>query len=215
MAKGSIFISYGHRDMTPIHWVDRLKLYFAPLRQKEPVHIWDDSKIGVGRNYRKAIKSALDQATFAILIVGPAFLKSSFIMKEELPPLLEGAERGKVKVYPLVVKRCRYRQSILEPYRAYNDLKKPLQSLKAKDRNEILNKLCIRVDKDFKRARAKNATRRNAGLLRCLGGAFSQTDSGSRSQVSEVHQTHSMQGGLSQSGPWLCKNGPLHLIRTV
>ncbi len=34
MPMTSLFLSYGHRDMAPINWVERLKLYLAPIRQR-------------------------------------------------------------------------------------------------------------------------------------------------------------------------------------
>src|SRR5882762_9274750 len=106
MPGNALFISYGHRDMEPINWLDRLKLYLAPLRRQELVDIWDDSGIRAGSEWRKEIETELKRATSAILLVGPGFLASEFIAAHELPLLLKAAKIRGTKIYPLVVGYC-------------------------------------------------------------------------------------------------------------
>ena len=89
----ALFISYGHDDMDPTNWVERLKLYLAQSRRKD---VWDDSMIGAGSDWRREITAALSRATSAVLIVGPAFLASEFIAKTELPPLLDAAATARL-----------------------------------------------------------------------------------------------------------------------
>ncbi len=146
----ALFISYGHRDMEPINWVERLKLYLAPLRRKELVDIWDDSRIGVGSEWRREIRAALDRVTSAILVIGPGFLASDFIARVELPSLLEAAERRGAKIYPLVVGYCAYTGSVLEKYQAFNDPDVPLEALAPSEQNKILNGLSLAVDADLR-----------------------------------------------------------------
>jgi hypothetical protein len=113
----SLFISYAHRDMEQINWLERLTLYLAPLREHGDVEIWADSKLEAGDHWRKEIDAALQRATAAILLVGPRFLESNFIAKVELPKLLDSARKGGTRIYPLVVGYCGYNRSKLEPYR--------------------------------------------------------------------------------------------------
>jgi hypothetical protein len=80
----NLFISYAHRDMAPTHWLDRLKVYLAPLRTSN-VAIWDDSNIPPGAKWRQNIEVALTTADAAILLVGPGFFASEFITSVELP----------------------------------------------------------------------------------------------------------------------------------
>lgn len=150
MPTTALFISYSHRDMEPINWVERLKLYLAPLRRKELVDIWDDSRIGVGSEWRREIRAALDRATSAILVIGPGFLASDFIAREELPLLLEAAERRGAKIYPVIVAYCAYKRSVLEKYQTFNDPDMPLEALTPAEQNKILNDLSLAVDADLR-----------------------------------------------------------------
>jgi hypothetical protein len=141
----NLFISYAHRDMTPIHWLDRLKVYLAPLRTSY-VDIWDDSRIAPGANWRRSIETALAKADAAILLVGPNFFASQFITDVELPSLLSAAESGGRKVFPLVVGYCMYSTSVLGPFQSFNDPNNPMEALVLADQNKSLNALCIAVD---------------------------------------------------------------------
>jgi hypothetical protein len=150
----ALFISYGHRDMEPVNWVERLKLYLAPLRRQELVDVWDDSMIRAGSEWRREIGAALDRATATILVVGPGFLASDFIAQQELPSLLEAAEGRGAKIYPLVVGYCAYKLSVLEKYQAFNDPDKPLEALTPAEQNKILNGLSLAVDEDLRHGQA-------------------------------------------------------------
>ena len=146
----SLFISYAHRDMQPTDWLDRLKLYLAPLRDRQTVEVWHDGKIGVGNKWRAEIESALQRATAAILLVGPGFLESTFISKVELPTLLDSVQGRGAQIYPLVVGYCAYERSVLEPYQAFNDPEKPLEAHPLAEQNKWLNDLSRKVDTDLR-----------------------------------------------------------------
>jgi hypothetical protein len=138
--------------MTPIHWLDRLRRYLAPLRGNDLVEIWDDSRIGAGSDWRAEIDTALQRATAAILLVGPDFLASDFIASKELPVLLDASKRRGTKLYPLVVGYCGYTRSVLEPYQAFNDPNVPLEALSTADQNKVLNDISMAVDEALRHA---------------------------------------------------------------
>jgi hypothetical protein len=154
MLGNALFISYGHLDMKPTNWLERLKLYLAPLRRHEVVEEWDDLKILPGSQWREEIRDAIERATSAILLVGPAFLASEYIANDELPPLLAKARNRGSKVYPLVVGYCGYKQSVLESYQAFNDPDFPLESLTNADQNKLLNQVSLTVDRDLRHHQA-------------------------------------------------------------
>ena len=78
----SVFISYGHADMDPVSWIDRLRLYLGQNRHEGGIEIWDDSRIDAGAEWRQSIGTALHHCKAAILLVGPAFLASRFVMTQ-------------------------------------------------------------------------------------------------------------------------------------
>jgi len=146
----SLFISYAHQDMHPTHWVEKLKLYLAPVRRRESVEIWDDSQIGTGREWLPQIDAALGRSTAAILVVGPGFLASDFIHNHELPRLLTSAKQQGTRIYPLVALYCAYLNH-LGAYQAFNEPNRPLEALEGPEQNRILNELSLKVDEDLRR----------------------------------------------------------------
>jgi hypothetical protein len=143
---GSVFISYGRADMTPFSWIERLRLYLAQNRREDGLDIWDDSKISTGEEWRRSIRTAIDRADAAIVLVGPAFLASEFVMTEELPHLLAAVHSRGVRIFPLIVSYSAFKRSALEPFNAFNNPDEPLESLPPPEQNRIINKLAIDVD---------------------------------------------------------------------
>jgi hypothetical protein len=142
----SVFISYGHADMKPVSWIERLRLYLGQNRHEGGIEIWDDSKIGAGADWRQSIAAALDHCKAAVLLVGPAFLASTFVTTNELPRLLTAARSRELRIFPLIVMHAAYKQSVLEPFNAVNNPDEPLEGLPIAEQNRILNQLAIDVD---------------------------------------------------------------------
>jgi hypothetical protein len=111
----NIFISYSHGDMAEFNWLDQLTMYLAPVGLQGKIDIWDDRRISTGRKWKEEIDHALAAADAAILLVGPGFFASDFIISHELPALLNAARLRGVALYPLVIGYCSYRLSELEP----------------------------------------------------------------------------------------------------
>ncbi len=161
----SIFISYGHADMTATPWVERLRLYLMQNRQDGGLEIWDDSRIDPGSVWRESIASALSSADAAILLVGPAFLGSEFIRTEELPQLLSAERRHNMPLFPLIVGFCAYRTSILQSVQAFNDPERPLESLSEFEQNQIMNKLAIAINESIEKRTAGAKPRVGSKIL--------------------------------------------------
>jgi TIR domain-containing protein len=142
-----VFISYGHADQVTTDWLSRLQSYLAQSRRSGGIDAWDDRRISAGEEWRVEIKRALNQAVAAVLLVGPAFLASRFIRNDELAPLLRLCRDRGVRIFPLIVGWCDFEDSDLEPFQAFNDPKKPLESLSISEQNRILNQLSIEVSK--------------------------------------------------------------------
>ncbi len=142
---GTVFISYGHADMQPENWLNRLRLYLSQSLREGGIVTWDDHDIAPGTDWRDNIAHALEHCDAAILLIGPAFLASRFVMNEELPRLLALAKDRDISIFPLIIAHCGYTRSRLSSCQSFNNPDMPLEALPRHDQNRILNDLAIAV----------------------------------------------------------------------
>ena len=151
----TLFISYSRADMQDTDWLARLRMYLAPFRRGGALDVWDDSRIATGTLWKEEIARALDSAAAAVLVVGPGFLASDFVMEHELPALLNSAKVRGVGLFPLIVGFCSYDASDLQPYQSHNSPEHPLESLTRSEQNRILNELAIAIDQSLRSVAAR------------------------------------------------------------
>ncbi len=143
----SIFICYSHKDED---YKDRVLTHLKVLNFEQrgcKISIWNDSKIQTGSDWKQNIINAISNASGAILIASTDFLASDFIQMEELPRILENVSKDKIRIFPIVVKPCRYNNSVLQKYQSVNIINKPLSGMKDTEREEIYLKLADDIDK--------------------------------------------------------------------
>jgi hypothetical protein len=96
LSRPSIFISYSHRDE---EWKDRILLRLSVAQKQEPFDVWDDRRIEGGEDWFEAITSAIEAGCVGILLDSANSITSSFILKEEVPRLIEKHGAGKLTTY--------------------------------------------------------------------------------------------------------------------
>lgn len=135
--RDAVFVSYARADQNRVKWVDRLDVH---LRQMPGLstRVWNDSRIEAGVNWRKEIEYSLASAKAAVLLIGPNFLVSRFVLDNELPPLLKAAKEEGVRIFPLITDPSAYEESVLGQYQSFNDPKKCLSKLSGPEQNETL-----------------------------------------------------------------------------
>ena len=70
------------------------------------------------------------KAQAAVLLISADFLASNFILENELPPLLEKAEKEGVKILPVILKPCRFtRDKLLSKFQAVNMPENPISGM--------------------------------------------------------------------------------------
>jgi hypothetical protein len=138
-----IFISYSHEDSK---WLEKLKKMYTPINNGA---LWDDSKIQPGMKWKEEIKKALASAKIAVLLVSDNFLSSKFIINDELPPLLEAAEKEGLIIFWIYLTSCMYKRTQIANYKAAHDVSKPLDMLDSPQQNEMLVKICEELDKSI------------------------------------------------------------------
>jgi hypothetical protein len=124
--RNQVFISYSHKDKK---WLERLQTHLGPLA-RAGLKFWDDTKIKPGAVWREEIKRALDSAKAAVLLVSADFLASDFIDKNELPPLLDAAEKEGAKILSIIVSPCRFSETeSLSRFQSMNPPSYPLTGM--------------------------------------------------------------------------------------
>jgi TIR domain len=101
VARERLFISYSHEDEA---WRDRLTRHLVAL--EDILDPWSDKSIRIGSTWQEEIRSALEDAQAAILIVTPSYLSSSFIREQEIPLLLQRRTRDGIPVFAVVAEPC-------------------------------------------------------------------------------------------------------------
>lgn len=133
--RDKIFISYSHKDET---YLNALKIHLHPLELTDKLKEWDDQKILVGDIWEKEILAAIDETAVAILLISKDSLASDYIMKKELPLLLNAYENKKIRIIPVILTTCIFSQlKPLSKLQAVNSPDEPLCGMKEDEQNKV------------------------------------------------------------------------------
>jgi hypothetical protein len=130
-----VFISYSHHDE---NWRKRFEKHLKALEMQGTILIWDDHRIKTGDNWSPRINEAINRADLALLLISPDFLASEFIIKKELPDLLERKKQG-MPVFPVIIRHC-----IWEAFDCIKEMKMqpidagPIENYAKKKQEEII-----------------------------------------------------------------------------
>jgi hypothetical protein len=137
-----VFVSYSRHDT---EWLKRITLHLAPLSRAGTLDVWSDERIKPGANWLEEIDRALASADVAVLLVSPHFLASRFIAENELPRLLQAAEKRGLRIIWVAVSACVLVALPLTDYQAANDPAKPLDSLRRADAEKQLVRIARNI----------------------------------------------------------------------
>ena len=144
--RNKVFISYSHKD------TDFLKRCRVHLKGLDPIvlrdNVWDDTKIQIGDDWEKEIRTTLERTKVAILLISADFYASEFIQNKELPVLLEAARAGQVTIVSVLLKASKFgRDENLRRYQAINSAPKWLAALEVWEQEVIWDELAEKISK--------------------------------------------------------------------
>jgi hypothetical protein len=142
-----VFISYSHADK---EWLERLKRHLKPLVREGQLDYWDDTHIQPGDDWKQEIRTALDRAQVAVLLISADFFASDFIDETELPPLLAAAQAKGVRILPVILSASRFaRNPDLARFQAVNSPDRPLIRMPRDEQEEVLDRLAETIESAF------------------------------------------------------------------
>jgi len=72
-ARTQVFVSYAHRDMAEVDYVDELRPHLRTLNRTRGIEWWYDKELKPGEKWDEKIKEALAKAKVAVLLVSANF----------------------------------------------------------------------------------------------------------------------------------------------
>lgn len=86
----SVFISYSHKDK---EWERKFQPHLKTLQDNSNIVFWDDRKINPGQEWYEEIKREMAKAAVSVCFISADYLAADFVVKEEVPYLLERREK--------------------------------------------------------------------------------------------------------------------------
>ena len=128
-----VFVSYSHLDK---EYLSDIQRHFKPF--KSQIDFWDDSRIQPGQKWKDEIRKAILETKVAILLVSTDFLGSDFISSDELPPLLEAAEKEGAVILIVILKPCLFEEfDDLNQFQAMNPPNRPVSKMDENEKEEL------------------------------------------------------------------------------
>ena len=134
-----VFVSYSHEDK---EWLDRFVEMLSPAVHEEMLDLWADQRIAAGDDWLASITQALEQAQIALVLVSSRFLASEFVMNEELPAILDSAQRRGLTLFWVPISASMVQHTKLGTRQAVWDPEKPLELLSEAERTRAIWKIC-------------------------------------------------------------------------
>ncbi len=134
LQRNKVFVSYSHFDQEILADVKR---HFKPFIKD--LDFWDDTRILPGQIWKEEIRKAINETKIAILLVSTDFLGSDFITTNELPPLLEAADKDGATILVVILKPVLFEEfPSLNKFQTMNPPNKPLSKMDTNEKEDLL-----------------------------------------------------------------------------
>lgn len=145
----TVFVSYSHTDR---RYLQRLQVHLRPLEREGLITFWADTNLRPGDRWREEVRTAIDSARIAVVLVSADFLASEFIAEDELPPLLETAKREGARIMPVILSACGFtRHKSLANFQAVNDPARPLAEQSRAERERLWDSVASEIIESVRR----------------------------------------------------------------
>jgi formylglycine-generating enzyme len=160
-----VFVSYAREDNKPHGnkkgWLDRLLPFLKRPLKQAGIELFIDNTI-ISGEYSPKIKTALERATAALLLISPSFMDSDYIIEHELPVIISRYKAGLLDIFPVLISHCTW-DIVRIPYPGQeqdnlpdgfllshlilpeHDPKQPLDGLPESDVNKVFKAVTRRI----------------------------------------------------------------------
>lgn len=110
-----IFISYAHDDE---FYKNELLKQLKHLERDGVISGWQDGLINPGEKWDDSIKTALRECELILFLISADFLASDYIHNTEIKIAFERYEKGEVKIIPVILRPCLWKDTELSQFQA-------------------------------------------------------------------------------------------------
>jgi hypothetical protein len=103
-----VAISYSHKDES---MQDALEAHLSVFERDGLLKLWHDRQLIGGDDVDRSIFLAFDEAHIVLLLVSSAFIKSDYCWSKELQWALERRANGELRVIPVILRPCQWREA--------------------------------------------------------------------------------------------------------
>ncbi len=125
-----LFLSYSHQDEK--HKAEFSK-HLSPLLENGSILSWDDRKLVMGETLDASLEFELMRADLVVFLISANFLSSTSCFHDELSLILERRISENVRVLPVIVKECLWKETPFAQFVAAPRDGKPVTSFSNKD----------------------------------------------------------------------------------
>ena len=141
-----IFISYSHADNKRPNFLEELLQQIRPYEATGELGIFVDTRIRPGDQWFRTIMASLANHRLAVLLVGPGFFASDFIMSQELPYIEEAYTQRNLKLlWVYLIETAYLNSSWINTVQAAHHPLKPVRRSGRLGRNEIWTQVVNKI----------------------------------------------------------------------
>ncbi len=100
------FLSYAHADAQGF---DSLLENLTPYAHIHGIRLWHDRGITPGSDWDDRIRQEIARSQIFVLLTTNAFLGSEYVLKHELPAILDRHKKDNALVVPVIYRTCAWR----------------------------------------------------------------------------------------------------------
>ena len=128
-ATNEVFCAYAHEDLP---YIEAFRSHLRLLEREGVISCWYDGLIGAGQQWRREIKTHLNNANIILLFISSDFMASDFCMETELIAL-QRSDRKEALVIPVIVRQCDWRTARFASLQALPREGKPIAEWRHRD----------------------------------------------------------------------------------